>query len=337
MKLFEPEFRAPNHGGDISAAEVHFGSPMLGWLDLSTGINPTPYPDISVSPAAYAALPSGGALVALLAVARTAYGVAEGGALCAAPGTQALLQILPEIVAPKGPVAVLSPTYSEHAHLWRVNGYPVTEIESLESVGDAAVVVVVNPNNPDGRLYDREQLESLRSKLARSGGVLVVDEAFADVTPGNSMASKAGSEGLLILRSFGKFFGLAGLRLGFAVGPEMLTDHLYARLGPWAVSGPAIEIGTRALGDTDWIDQTRIALAAARARLDKILISSGFEIIGGTDLYRLTRAEDAAARYEQLGRAGILVRRFEEHPAWLRFGLPGDDEGFARLATALAD
>jgi len=336
MKLFEPEFTAPNHGGDISVAEVYFGSPMNGWLDLSTGINPTPYHDLSLSPAAFSSLPGGGSLSALLAAARTAYGAADEAALCAAPGTQALLQILPEIVVPKGPVAVLSPTYSEHAHLWRVMGYPVTEIDNLDSVGDAAVVVVVNPNNPDGRLYGRAQLEALRSKLARSGGVLLVDEAFADVTPDTSMASRAGSEGLLILRSFGKFFGLAGLRLGFAIGPEKLVDRLATRLGPWAVSGPAIEIGARALCDAAWIEKTRRTLAVARNRLDTILKSSGLEIIGGTDLYRLTKTMDAAARYEQLGQAGILVRRFEEQPAWLRFGLPGDDTGFERLATALA-
>lgn len=336
MKMVDPEISSPNHGGDISVAEVHFGSPVGGWLDLSTGINPTPYPDLVLSPAALSDLPTASCLAASLNAARASYGVADEASLCAAPGTQALLQVLPRIVDPKGPVAVLSPTYSEHAHLWRVNGYPVMEIDDLDAVGDAAVVVIVNPNNPDGRLYDVTQLEALRAKLAAAGGLLVVDEAFADVTPEISMASSAGREGLLVLRSFGKFFGLAGLRLGFAIGDQTLIDMLAARLGPWAVSGPALEIGERALRDTVWIDQTRDALASARARLDKILMSSGLEIIGGTDLFRLIQARDANTCYEQLGRAGILVRRFEEQPGWLRFGLPGDDAGFDRLSEALA-
>lgn len=337
MKMVDPAISPPNHGGDISVADAYFGAPMDGWLDLSTGINPTPYLDLVLSPAALSDLPTASSLVALLNAARASYGVADEASLCAAPGTQALLQILSTTVDPKGPVAVLSPTYSEHAHLWRVNGYPVMEVDDLDSVGNAAVVVVVNPNNPDGRLYDVTRLEALRSKLAASGGLLVLDEAFADVAPEISMAPRAGQEGLLILRSFGKFFGLAGIRLGFAVGNESLIDILAARLGPWAVSGPAIEIGARALCDTDWIDQTRFALASARSRLDTILISSGLEIIGGTDLYRLTRARDTKAHYEQLGRAGILVRRFDEQPDWLRFGLPGDGAAFKRLAKALVD
>ena len=335
MKMVDPEISSPDHGGDISVAEAYFGSPANGWLDLSTGINPTPYPELALSLAALSGLPTAGSLAVLLTAARAAYGVAEGGALCAAAGTQALLQVLPALVGPKGPVAVLSPTYSEHAHLWRVNGYPVMEIDSLEAVGNAVVVVVVNPNNPDGRLYDVVQLEALRSRLAASGGLLVVDEAFADVTPNMSLAPRAGSEGLLILRSFGKFFGLAGLRLGFAIGTESLIEFLAARLGPWAISGPAIEIGTRAVGDTAWIDQSRIGLASARTRLNAILILAGLQIVGGTDLYSLTQAKDAQARYEQLGRAGILVRRFDDQPEWLRFGLPGDDAAFQRLAEAL--
>ncbi|NKB19792.1 MAG: aminotransferase class I/II-fold pyridoxal phosphate-dependent enzyme, partial [Alphaproteobacteria bacterium] len=246
MKMVESEFLAPNHGGEISVAEARFGVPENEWLDLSTGINPNPYSDFELSSAALSDLPTGSALTGLLEAARKAYTIPNEAALCAAPGTQAFLQILPDLVVSKGPVAVVSPTYSEHAHLWRVSGYPVLEVDDVKSVGDAVVVIVVNPNNPDGRKCDVETLDALRRKLDRSGGLLIVDEAFADVTPEISMTPHAGSEGLLVLRSFGKFFGLAGLRLGFAVGPEMLINRLVARLGPWAVSGPAIEIGTKA-------------------------------------------------------------------------------------------
>ena len=335
MKMVEQDFSAPNHGGDISAAAQRFGKPVNGWLDLSTGINPVPYSNLELTTAVWADLPTTGAMAGLLEAARRTYNLADNPALCAAPGTQALIQRLPEIIVPSGPVAVMSPTYSEHAHLWRVNGHPVIEVERFEDVDAAAVVVVVNPNNPDGRRHDPRILDAVRRKLAASGGLLVIDEAFADVTPEISMTSHAEMDGLLILRSFGKFFGLAGLRLGFALGQAELINRLATELGPWAVSGPAIEIGTRALRDESWIDQTRNFLAASRTGLDKILSSAGLKIVGGTDLYVLTRTENAAFLCEKLGRAGILVRAFEDQPEWLRFGLPGNNAEFERLENAL--
>ncbi len=337
MRMVERDNSAPNHGGDISVAAQRFGRLANGWLDLSTGINPVPYSNLELANAAWTSLPTTESLNGLLDAARSAYDLVDSTALCAAPGTQALLQILPEIFVPKGPVAVMSPTYSEHAHLWRVNGHPVIEIEQFEDFDAAAVVVVVNPNNPDGRRHDPTILEAARRKLAALGGLLIIDEAFADVTPEISMTSQAEMDGLLILRSFGKFFGLAGLRLGFAVGQDDMTKRLASQLGPWAVSGPAIEIGTRALRDKNWIDQTRQSLALLRARLDKILLSAGLEIVGGTDLYVLTRTKDAAFLYEKLGCAGVLVRAFEDRPEWLRFGLPGNEAEFERLEKVLQD
>lgn len=324
----------PAHGGNLSRATAIFGAPTDGWLDLSTGINPRAYPDISVSNAAFSRLPSSGALDDLLTAARRAYGVPDVAAMCAASGTQALIQVLPSL-AESARVAVVGPTYGEHAHVWRAAGHRVVDIDAPESAGDADIVVVSNPNNPDGRLFDRSSLKSLCANLAEAGGLLVVDEAFADVAPAISLAGDTGCPGLIVLRSFGKFFGLAGLRLGFAAGPPDLIGALEARLGPWAVSGPAIETGTRALSDGAWIDGTRVALAGLRERLDGILQSAGFTVVGGTDLFRLVEHQDAAAIYQRLGRAGVLVRDFTDRPDWLRFGLPGGDADFARLELAL--
>lgn len=326
---------APVHGGDLTRAGKRFGRPVDEWLDLSTGINPCPYPHTEVSPESLARLPSSGALDGLLAAARTAYGIAPEAGLCAAPGTQAILQALPDIVR-RADVAVISPTYGEHAHIWRQAGNPVAEIESLDQIGDAGIVVIVNPNNPDGRLADEGKLEILRANLTANDGLLIVDEAFSDVAPGISLASAASREGLLVLKSFGKFFGLAGLRLGFAAGQGDLIGALAARLGPWAVSGSAIEIGTRALADREWIGAMRAVLAAARERLDRILLSHGFQIVGGTDLYRLVQCEDSHERFHRLAEAGVLVREFPDRPGWLRFGLPGSDADFDRLDSALA-
>lgn len=325
----------PNHGGDLSHATDIFGAPKGGWLDLSTGINPTPYPDISVSQTALSLLPSMSAMQGLLAAARSAYGVSGDAALCAAPGTQALIQVLPSSMRAVMRVAVIGPTYCEHAKVWRQAGHQVTDIDSLENAGDAEIVIVTNPNNPDGRAYDASTLKHLWHSTAAAGGLLIVDEAFADVAPAISLAGAAGPAGLVVLRSFGKFFGLAGLRLGFAVGSADLIDALSDRLGPWAVSGPAIEIGTRALRDEAWIIQARMELTGRRERLDGLLRSAGFTVVGGTDLFCLVEHKEAHAVYQHLGRNGILVREFSERSDWLRFGLPGDDVDFVRLERAL--
>ena len=184
-------------------------------------------------------------------------------------------------------MAILGPTYGEHAACWAAEGAAVATVGSLEEAAAAEVVVLVNPNNPDGRIVDSERLLALADDLAARGGLLVVDEAFAEVTPGASVASEAGRPGLLILRSFGKFFGLAGIRLGFALGAAAEIERLTQLLGPWAVPGPAIEIGIAALSDRGWQDETRARLLAAAKRLTDLLLAHGFADRGGTDLFRL--------------------------------------------------
>jgi cobalamin biosynthetic protein CobC len=197
------------------------------------------------------------------------------------------------------------------------------------------VVVIVNPNNPDGRSYAPEDLIKVANDLSAKGGLLVVDQAFTDPTPELSLTPYADMPGLLLLHSFGKFFGLAGLRLGFASGPHNIISKLKQKLGPWAVSGPALEIGARAYADQDWIKETRICLSRDRTRLENILTGNEFKLIGGTDLYCLGAHNQASQIFHILGQAGILVRPFPHYPKWLRFGLPGNDIEFDRLATAL--
>ena len=331
----QPSFAPIAHGGNLSRATEIFGLPARGWLDLSTGINPNGYADLSVTSDGWAQLPSSGALRSLLDAARRAYGVADAAAVCAAPGTQALIQLLPTLRA-AATVAVVSPTYGEHGHVWRLAGHRVVEIDGPERAAGAAVVVVTSPNNPDGRVFDGETLEQLRIRLARRKGLLIVDEAFADVMPEVSIAGNAGAPGLVVLRSFGKFYGLAGLRLGFAIGSPETIGAIENRLGPWAVSGPAIEIGSRALTDAHWAAETRKSLARLRERLDGVLEAAGLAVVGGTDLFRLVRCDDAHSVFLRLGRSGILVREFPYRPDWLRFGLPGNDVAFDRLEKALS-
>ncbi|MBF0247606.1 MAG: threonine-phosphate decarboxylase [Alphaproteobacteria bacterium] len=327
------------HGGDMAWAERTFGVPghVRGWLDLSTGINPVPYP-LEVPPGdVLARLPGAADMAALESAARGAYGVPDGAAIVAAPGTQALIQILPTLF-PAGDVTIMGPTYGEHAMAWRAAGHAVHGVASIcaQAALPPPYGVVVHPNNPDGRVQTVEGLTAFAEEMHERGGVLVVDEAFADVSPEVSVTSHADTPGLVVLRSFGKFFGLAGVRLGFAVTTPDFAAKLSARLGPWAVSGLALWAGARALGDGRWIEDTRLRLCRDAVRLDGLLDKAGLAVVGGTDLFRLVQSPDARQVFEKLARAGILARSFDDHPNWLRFGLPGAEEDWARLEEALS-
>ena len=330
----------PIHGGNLAEAAAQHGRPATDWLDPSTGINAVAYPVPAVADTAWQRLPQPDRETALEDAARRAYAIAAGKALVAAPGTQALIQLLPALPdggPTSGDVVIRAPTYAEHAHVWRGAGFTVRETDELGDLGGARVVVVVNPNNPDGRRFAPNELLAATDDLRRSGGVVVLDEAFADVAPETSLCPvpTPESRGVVCLRSFGKFFGLAGMRLGFAVGDPAMIARLRARLGPWAVAGPAIEVGIAALDDAGWIARTRADLDARAARLDAILAAAGPTVIGGTTLYRLVDSPRATAIHHGLAAAGIWTRRFADRPGWLRFGIPGSDADFHRLTSAL--
>lgn len=308
----------PPHGGDLSrlpAAEA------ACWLDLSTGINPRPYPAADLA-GSLARLPQQRDLDALLAAARRAYCVPEGATIVAAPGTQAIIQWLPHIVRPER-VTVIGPTYAEHAHRWSKFA-PVAVADALPDTGFA---VVVNPNNPDGRRFAPDDLRAAAQRVT-----LVVDEAFGDLAPQETVA---GAPGTIVLKSFGKFYGLAGVRLGFAIAEPAVAAALADALGPWAVSGPALSLGRAALADEAWAETTRATLARERAALDDALAQAGLTVVGGTDLFRLVSTPDAAALSATLAAHQIAVRRFPERADWVRIGAPGPH--LSRLTHALAD
>lgn len=324
------------HGGDPAALQARFGKPADGWLDLSTGINPVPYGVPEMPAHVMANLPRRAEMDALLGAARKAYGVPSGAAIVVSPGTQALIQMVPTLFAPSD-VTILGPTYGEHAPAWAAAGHRVDEVGSIcsQAAQPAPFSVVVHPNNPDGNAQSVDGLLAFADELHGRGGTLVVDEAFVDVTPDISVTSHAGRDGLIVLRSFGKFFGLAGVRLGFAICAPHIADQLTAKLGPWAVSGPALWAGTHALNDIGWATDSRSRLKADARRLDALLVHAGMTIVGGTDLFRLAASDGAEGIYEKLGRAGILTRPFTYNATWLRFGLPGCEADWARLDAAL--
>jgi cobalamin biosynthesis protein CobC len=318
-----------DHGGNLDLACKLFGGRPEDWIDLSTGINRQPYPVGELRSRRWTALPSRAEIESLHEAARSAYGTTAP--VLALAGAQAAIQSLPWL-APPGRALILAPTYNEYAPTLKAAGWQVDEASDLDALAGADLAVVVNPNNPDGRQHDRAALLALASRVAR----LVVDESFADAVPDMSLASDAGRTGLLVLRSFGKFYGLAGLRLGFVLGNEADVAALAAMAGPWPISGAAIEIGRRALLDRAWAEATRARLAGEAERLDDLARGAGWNLVGGTPLFRLYETGNAVAAQERLARAKIWSRIFGNKPGWLRLGLPGDETEWTRLADALS-
>jgi len=325
------------HGGDLGAARRLFPDAPEPFVDLSTGINPRPYPVPDLPPEVFARLPEPAALKQLAAVAAAYYRAPSADHVVAAPGTQILLSLICGLVAP-GRAAILTPTYSEHARAAALCGHAVAGVRDIAAIDDATLVLIANPNNPDGRLLGKADLLAVAKRLGARRGLLVIDEAFMDVGPPEaSLAVDIAGAGIVVLRSFGKFFGLAGVRLGFALAAPPVAARLAALLGPWAVSGPALAVGTVALADSAWIETSRYRLAETAMRLDATLRNAGLDIVGGTALFRLAQAPAAGELFHHLGRAGILTRRFAEQPRWLRFGLPAGEVQWQRLQIAMAD
>lgn len=302
-----------DHGGGIDAAVARFGGTRAGWVDLSTGINPIPYPLADFPADCWTALPDEAAFAALETAARRFWRIPECAAVLPAPGASALIARMPGI-AEKRAVHIPAPTYNEHARAFTAQGWHLSEM--------AQARVLVHPNNPDGRLWQAGDCADLT----------IIDESFCDLTPEASLIAQAAHPNRIILKSFGKFWGLAGARLGFAIGDPALIAKLAQGIGPWAASGPALAIGARALMDDAWATATRARLAADSARLDALM---GLPVVGGTTLFRLYDAGDALALQNHLARAHIWTRAFPYSDRWLRLGLPGTPEAWARLDVAM--
>jgi cobalamin biosynthetic protein CobC len=316
------------HGGDLDAIRRRFPAATQPWIDLSTGINPVAYPVADLPTEIWSRLPAHEHEQALLAAAARRYGIRDPATIVAAPGTQVLIQLLPRLV-PTSQVAIVGPTYAEHELCWRRAGHEVAVVPDIVEASGADIVVIVNPDNPTGRFIPPRALRAIETAL------LVVDEAFIDFLPPEASLAGSLAPNAVVLRSFGKTYGLAGVRLGFAVAPARFARRIKDELGPWAVSGPALAIGAMALGDDSWLRAAAARLADDQEKLDGLLVAAGFTILGGTTLFRLASHPEGGRMIDLLGRQGLHVRAFEHQPTWLRFGLPANAEEFRRLATAL--
>ncbi|RRH72051.1 threonine-phosphate decarboxylase CobD [Falsigemmobacter faecalis] len=299
-----------DHGGDLDRAIVTWGAGP--WLDLSTGINRTAYPVPALNQRVWTDLPTRADMAALRAAAKAYFDTPADVVPLA--GAQSAIQLLPGLR--KGDqMRMISPTYNEYSAVFQVAGWQVTAVDSLEGLVGADVAIVVNPNNPDGRRWSCAALADLVGRV----GLLVVDESFMDMTPEQSLAPQAGVKGLIILRSFGKFFGLAGVRLGFALGDPDLCAQMAHAVGPWPVSGAAIAVGITAMRDQMWTDAAKTDLASAAAQMDAML---PWVKIGGCDLFALYDVGDAGAIQAVLAAQHIWTRRFPWSNRLLRLGVP---------------
>ncbi len=311
------------HGGGLDAAIARCGGQRADWLDLSTGINPEHYPLPDIPADAWTALPDQAAARALEAAARDFWMVPDEAAVLAAPGASALIANIPRL-APPGPVAIAPHTYNEHEAAFRAAGWQVSA-----GAPPPAARVIVHPDNPTGRLWPGHD------EAPGSRPLLVIDESFCDIALGNThVREMAKWPGVIILKSLGKFWGLAGLRLGFAIGDPALIARLEQMLGPWPVSGIAQQAGRIALEDMQWANATRQRMTVDVARLDALVQGRGAELIGGTALFRLFAVDDAARWQERLARGRVWSRIFSHNPRWLRLGLPPRAR-WAQLEAAL--
>lgn len=309
------------HGGRLAAAAAHFHDAPTPWIDLSTGISPWTYPVPDIEPSVWSRLPEPEILSRLEASAAHAFGVANSAEVVATPGSDIAIRLL-GMLFPDQRGALLTPIYSGHKAAW-----PEAAQIDLKQADDYELVVLANPNNPDGRIVSPERLQALP-------GQVIVDEAFADTAPLVSLLPERG--GAIVLRSFGKFYGLAGIRLGFVIANIAVAQRLRAMLGDWPVSGIAVTAGLAAYQDQQWQDNQRRRLQGAADRLDKLLQGFHLDIIGGTSLFRLTSHDKARELFEILGQSGILVRPFSDIATQLRFGLPASEGEWTRLENALS-
>ncbi|MEM9332175.1 MAG: threonine-phosphate decarboxylase CobD [Pseudomonadota bacterium] len=318
------------HGGRLDAAIMQYGGEKSEWLDLSTGINPNAYPVPEFSQEVWSRLPDQNAERKMLDAARKYYGVNDQFEIVAAPGTQALIQLLPNI-DPARDVSILVPTYGEHAHVWRSAGARVREVQALDALKPGcALCVVVNPNNPDACVRTASEI----CRAAEMVTSMVVDEAFCDVNRGETVVACQPSN-VFVLKSFGKFFGLAGLRLGFAICNAEIGKKVRNALGPWSVSGPAMALATQAFEDENWVLQTRDRLGRDSNDLATLLEDLGFSVEGNSGLFVYIHHHQSEDVFDWLAKHKILVRPFPERPGFLRFGLHKDTDELNRLADVL--
>lgn len=332
-----------DHGGDLSSVKEKYSDARYPWIDLSTGINPRAYPwekkiDLTALAGYAAKLPQSSDVKKCTSIWLKYLNVKDRNNWLLTAGSQAIINILPSIF-PDHKGIILKPNYNEYERTWCRHLREYTTITrdkfDVNLLANNSVVMITNPNNPDAHLWQLEQIIHIANELAEKNGFLVLDEAYTDLCTDISLTTCSIPDNVLLLRSLGKFFGLAGLRIGLTKLPSKLYAKTADDMGPWTVSSISMAIAQMALSDTEWISNTLKSLKLNMEKLESILLEHDFKIIGNTDLYCLVQHEQSSMVVDKLNRSGIYVRTFSDNPSLIRFGLPKNDIEYKRLQEAL--
>lgn len=326
------------HGGDIGTASKCFGVPREKWIDLSTGISPLHYPAVDISIEYLIRMPY--QQDSFRSAVRGYYGQHD---FLATNGSQQTIASLPKCLK-NLPIVLPDIGYQEHAEAWRQHGaelvyYPSQNADDAKKViekwlasGDEFHLLVINPNNPTCITFSPETLKYWSSQLA-GDAALIVDEAFADLCPEQSVLGANFEANMVVLRSFGKFFGLPGLRLGFVFADQSLLYEIKAYIGVWDVSGPAQEIATRAFLDTQWqadarqryLDLSRDNQNLWQGLFNQLREQGGDVLEAHQLLFSTYTLEDKKAKrlFEVFAQQGVLLRliQIDKGHSLIRIGL----------------
>ena len=318
------------HGGNASEVALLYGIAPADMLDLSAAISPISYPLPPLVQSEWQTLPNRLSEQAVLEAARQAYQLPSGVNICLAAGSQSLLQAAPYLLSPTKVWHDKRVTYNEHLPAWAHAGHDC--LISVDMPPAISAAIIVRPNNPDGFIMPIDRVLDCAHHCQRQGGFVLVDEAFSDVIPEQSLIPYSQDLPLVITRSFGKFFGLAGLRLGFAIGQEKYITALRARIGPWPVAMPALQAALCALADRNWHSAHRQFLSNHATQMKEALSMSGLDFTGGCALFLTFSHDKAHDLHQYLARKGIWTRIYSSYPHLIRFGLPPRLEQVSEIA-----
>lgn len=320
------------HGGDIEGAAAHFGIPLAEWIDLSTGMNPEPYPVEALAVEVFHKLPYQSQ--SFIESSARYYGSEQ---FVAVAGSQAAIQWLPQLLADL-PVLLPSVGYRDHYEYWHqrhsVDFYDsldasvaAEEISDRLSQNSRQHLLVINPNNPSGIQFSIQQIIEWSGMLSGRAFV-IVDEAFIDTCVGESLLNLKLPNNIVVLRSFGKFFGLAGIRLGYVFANDSLLARFRQCLTCWQINGPAQAVAIKALSDEVWQKAAQQSIQHNVAHTAVIFepLWPALGIISCTVnslfISVVMSAEAAAGLYQFFARSGVLLRLVSiDHRSIIRIGL----------------
>jgi len=315
------------HGGDIDLAIKKYGGKREDWVDLSTGINGTSYPWQESINVELRNLPSNKILMNLEKAAARAYKIAESADTAAVSGAQQIINLLPICLKSCNSVTILGPTYSEYEKAFKSSGIKTQTVSEVSKLSSSDIAIIVNPNNPTGKVIADEMLEDLSKKVR----ILIIDESFKMFSTRRTL----NFSNIIQINSLGKFFGLAGIRLGFVSGPSDFIKAVKEMLGPWPVSSLAAEIGIVALNDRVWISEMEKLLVTESNALHEACNSRNWELVGRTSLFHTYATSSCLEVEKQFAAHGIWVRTFDYSETWVRLGIPTSENQWERVKQAL--